>query len=516
MWDYLTWLGIPEEELTWFTENPGAPDIAGINHYVTSERFLDDRLNRYPASSHGGNGRHVYADVEAVRVCSEGVAGPKAIMKEFWTRYELPFAITEAHLGCTRDEQLRWFNEVWTAANELRAEGVAVEAVTAWSAFGAFDWNNLLTASNGSYEAGIFDLRAPSPRPTALAKMLQAITAGAEYDHPSLDASGWWHRFDRLSYPPVTRRIEGITTASVRRVNKQGNSSRALLIAGANGTLGSAFARTCEKRGLAYYLLSRQEMDIADQASVAGALDRYEPWAIVNAAGFVRVDDAEGEIEKCMRENTDGPEILARNCSEKGISLVTFSSDLVFDGEKKEPYLESDPTAPLSVYGKSKAEAEARVEASCPDALIIRTSAFFGPWDDFNFADSVLRSVTNGDLFHAADDVTISPTYVPDLVNATLDLLIDEEHGIWHLANDGQVTWAEFARRIAQHGGFDERLINSCANESLGLVARRPRFAALSSERGNLLPPLEQALNFYFRERKPFGGKTNRMRVGNG
>ena len=96
--------------MEWFLENQTSPELLGINHYITSERFLDQRLTRYPASLHGGNGRHSYADVEAVRVCSEGVAGPKAIMHEVWERYGLPLAITEAHLGCTREEQLRWLN----------------------------------------------------------------------------------------------------------------------------------------------------------------------------------------------------------------------------------------------------------------------------------------------------------------------------------------------------------------------------------------------------------------------
>ncbi len=148
--------------------------------------------------------------------------------------------------------------------------------------------------------------------------MLQAVTSGEAYDHPVLDSPGWWHRLDRLCYPPVPRRIDNVPT-SVRRLNRQGHSSRALLISGANGTLGRAFARVCEKRGLAYYLLSRQEMDIADPASVSSALDRYEPWGIVNAAGFVRVDDAEREVDRCMRENTTGPENLALRCAEKGI-----------------------------------------------------------------------------------------------------------------------------------------------------------------------------------------------------
>src|SRR3569832_249991 len=95
MWNYLRYLGVDEAELEWFLENPWPPDVLGINHYVTSERFLDERIERYPTCSHGGNGQHNYADVAAVRVCAEGTAGPRALLKEVWERYELPVAVTE-------------------------------------------------------------------------------------------------------------------------------------------------------------------------------------------------------------------------------------------------------------------------------------------------------------------------------------------------------------------------------------------------------------------------------------
>jgi dTDP-4-dehydrorhamnose reductase len=160
MWEYFRWLGIAEAELHWFLENQTPPEVLGVNHYVTSERFLDERTTRYPAPFHGGNGRHVYADVEAVRVCAAGVAGPAEILREAWERYRFPLAVTEIHLGCTREEQLRWFKEVWTAANELRSQQVDIRAVTAWATFGAFDWNSLLTCESGCYEPGVFDLRS--------------------------------------------------------------------------------------------------------------------------------------------------------------------------------------------------------------------------------------------------------------------------------------------------------------------------------------------------------------------
>lgn len=501
MWDYFRWLGVPQSDLEWFLDNRMAPDLLGINHYITSERFLDQRINRYPACFHGGNGRHRYADVEAVRVCSEGVAGPKAIISEVWNRYHLPLAITEVHLGCTREEQLRWLDEVWTAAVESRRRKIDIRAVTAWAAFGTFDWNSLLTSNDGCYESGVFDLRSQEPRPTALANWVRSISSGNEADHAILDSPGWWHRMDRLSYPPVTRREQGVST-SVRTVKTSGESSRPILITGATGTLGQAFARICGTRGLAYHLLSRGQLDISSQASVAAALNLYEPWAIINAAGYVRVDDAEGDVATCERENVTGPACLARECASRQLPLVTFSSDLVFNGLKGAPYIESDVTSPLNFYGYSKAAAEKGVLDDFPQALVIRTSAFFGPWDKFNFVHSVLNDLSLGRKVVAANDLSISPTYIPDLVSATLDLLIDGEHGIWHLANRGVVTWAELACLIAVKTGFDLTRVQGRPSQSMGFIAARPPFTALSSERGNFMPSLDDSLEAFLKDSK--------------
>jgi dTDP-4-dehydrorhamnose reductase len=277
-------------------------------------------------------------------------------------------------------------------------------------------------------------------------------------------------------------------------------ATRPLLITGATGTLGRAFARLCEIRGLSYCLLTRRELDIADAASIERALAEYEPWAIINAAGYVRVDDAEREPELCLRENLLGPTALARACASSQIALLSFSSDLVFDGQKQRPYVEGDRTAPLNVYGRSKAEADAAVLEAHPAALVIRTSAFFGPWDEYNFVTVALRTMLSGRAFVAANDAIISPTYVPDLVHASLDLLIDGERGLWHLANRGAVTWAELARTVADMAGLEPALVDARPTRSLGLTAERPSYSVLESERGHLLPSLEDALSRYFRE----------------
>jgi dTDP-4-dehydrorhamnose reductase len=274
-----------------------------------------------------------------------------------------------------------------------------------------------------------------------------------------------------------------------------------ILITGANGTLGRAFARLCKERGLDYRLLSRAEMDIADEDSIDRALAAYRPWALVNAAGYVRVDDAEADVDRCFRENAFGPALLASACAKDRISLVTFSSDLVFDGSQNAPYVETDPIAPLNIYGVSKAEAEKRVLDRHPGALVIRTSAFFGPWDEYNFISVAMRALRQGRTFLAAADVTVSPTYVPDLVNTTLDLMIDGESGIWHLSNAGAVTWATLVWRAAELAQIDPSPVQACRSEQLHFRAKRPTYSVLGSVRSSLMPPLDDALSRYFHRR---------------
>jgi dTDP-4-dehydrorhamnose reductase len=410
-------------------------------------------------------------------------------------------ALTEAHNGCTREEQLRWLVDVWHAAHDARRDGVDVRAVTAWALFGAYDWNSLVTHDAGYYEPGAWDVRGPTPRPTAIVALLQDLAAGREPDHPVLGSPGWWQQPTRFIYGvaiddaaadaprvPLPRRT---STAPTPR------SPRPLVITGAAGTLGQAFARLCELRGLPYRLLSRNEMDIAESAGVAAALQALHPWAVVNTAGYVRVDEAERDADTCLRSNAEGPAVLAAACAERGVPLLTFSSDLVFDGQQRTPYVESDAVAPLGVYGHSKALAEARVLETLPQALVVRTSAFFGPWDQHNFVTGALRALAAGHRVVAADDVVVSPTYVPDLVHAALDLLIDGERGVWHLANDGAVSWAELACRAAVLAGFDPAGVAAQPSATLGCAVPRPRWGVLGSERGQQLPSLDDALVRY-------------------
>jgi dTDP-4-dehydrorhamnose reductase len=208
----------------------------------------------------------------------------------------------------------------------------------------------------------------------------------------------------------------------------------------------------------------------------------------------VRVDAAEHEAERCFRENTHGAETVARACARLGIPYVTFSSDLVFDGQLGRAYIESDSVCPRGTYGASKAEAERRVARVWPQALVIRTSAFFGPWDRYNFVYAVLRALAAGQRIEASDAIYVSPTYVPDLAHGVLDLLIDGATGVWHLTNQGELSWHELAARAARAAGVASASLCRSRGGGSGVTA-------LTSERGLILPRVDGAIDRYVRER---------------
>ena len=488
-WDRLKWMGLTDRVRA-ITDDPCPPDVIGVNYYLTSERYLDHRLHRYPPHTHGGNAAQRYADVEAVRVLEPGPLGLERLLEMTWERYGLPIAVTESHNGCTRDEQMRWTYEAWIACERLRERGVPIQAVTAWALLGGYDWDRLLTAEFGNYECGAIDVRTGTPRPTGVVGMLRTLATGEGELSPVLSQPGWWRREIRHEYPTI--KVPADVKLSSPVVLK--GACAPILITGRTGTLGQAFAGGCELRALEHVLTDRQRLAIDDPASVAEALDALKPWAVVNTAGWVRVDDAEGDPEGCLRANTAGAVELARACAARDIRYLTFSSDLVFDGTKGSPYVESDAPSPLNAYGRSKAEAERLVLEAGGRSLVARTAAFFSPYDVHNFAVWVRDELRAGRRVRAASDSVVSPTYVPDLVRSALDLLIDGDTGVWHLVNAGAVSWAEFAMRVAEVLNLDPRMVDPTPSAEMGWCARRPANAALATERGQLLPTLDSAL----------------------
>jgi dTDP-4-dehydrorhamnose reductase len=494
MWHYLIdHTSLNADDLHWYTDNPCPPDIMGINYYATSDRYLDENWSFYPYVNRGSNGRHEYADVESVRT-PQGLAGYSNLLTALWARYQRPLAITEVHLNCTREEQVRWLEQCHQSLTALKQDGLPIYAMTVWALLGAFNWQCLLTQNTGCYEPGAFDLRSPAPRPTMVCDWIRQKTQLTPYTHPVLSQPGWWARPEGQLYPkqPIN------DTKNVPYRQAASSTEKPLLITGATGTLGNAFARLCQLRGLPYVLTSRSTMDLSDYAAIEKQLDTLKPWAVINAAGYVRVDDAEQDNQACFHANVNGPVHLATACHHYGLPLVHFSTDLVFDGLKKQPYVETDVTAPLNYYGYCKRLAEKRVLEILPKALLVRTGGFFGPWDAHNWVTTSLTALKAGKAVILPSDCISSLTYVPDLVNTTLDLLLDNETGLWHLTNDSPgLSWYELVKQAARLCQIPLITLHPGFTKDMHWRAKRPPYCLLTSEKAYLMPGIANALTRY-------------------
>jgi dTDP-4-dehydrorhamnose reductase len=200
---YLVRGGAKARDLDLLARDPEPPDLLGIHHYPTSDRFLDHRLARYPEWTHGGNRQRAYADVELLRVLGHERDGLREAALAAWTRYRLPMALTEVHIGGPIADRRAWWWDAVHTADRLVSGGVDLRAVTAWSAFGSWEWPSLLTRVEGHYEPGLFDTRRRPPRATLLASDVAAAVAGNRRMPRQV---GWWRRPTRVLYPPVALR----------------------------------------------------------------------------------------------------------------------------------------------------------------------------------------------------------------------------------------------------------------------------------------------------------------------
>lgn len=299
LWRRLCGFGL-EDRLRRIADRPCPPDVIGVNHYLTSDRFLDHRLQRYPRHLHGSNGQRAFADTEAVRVLDPPPPGLRGVLQEAWARYHIPLAVTEIHNGCTREEQMRWMAEAWQTAGALRQQGVDVQAVTSWALLGSKGWNTLLTGP-GTYEPGVYDVSSGAPEPTAMVDLLRSLVADGGR-HPVSANAGWWRRPIRLVHPAVPRPapMRDRTTFPA-----QGADTPPLLLIGEDV---SPLVAACQNRGMAFQAIGSPGQD--DPADIDALLSR-RPWAIVTMCAA-------------------GPN-LARACAAQSIPIVHASGAIGVD-----------------------------------------------------------------------------------------------------------------------------------------------------------------------------------------
>jgi len=229
-------------------------------------------------------------------------------------------------------------------------------------------------------------------------------------------------------------------------------------------------------------------------------------------AAYHDTNAAETDPARTFAVNAVGAFYVARACAAHGKKLVFASTDYVFgrDATRTTPYVESDPTGPVNVYGVSKAAGEDLVRAVCENHLIIRTSNLFGGASarkGWTFPEMVVHRATAGEALKVVSDQVMSPTYVPDLVVATLDLLERDARGIVHLSNSGECSWYDYARRILDLMGIRHPVM-ACRGADFPSPAQRPAYSAMASERlaEYDLPPMrpwEKALEAYVRDLRP-------------
>jgi dTDP-4-dehydrorhamnose reductase len=251
------------------------------------------------------------------------------------------------------------------------------------------------------------------------------------------------------------------------------NVTSTILVLGRNGQVARELAKVGAPDGHVLSFAGREDFDLADGRDPRALFDRHAPVAVINAAAYTAVDKAESEPDAAFALNRDAPAAFARACAERGVPFVHFSTDYVFDGLKPEPYVEDDPIAPQSVYGRSKAEGEAAVTAAGGRAVILRTAWVYSAFGA-NFVKTMLRLAETRDELNVVDDQLGRPTWADDCARGALHVARsmmagdDKASGVFHLSGAGDATWADFAEAI-----FDE---------SAARGGRRPKVGRITTE----------------------------------
>lgn len=275
-----------------------------------------------------------------------------------------------------------------------------------------------------------------------------------------------------------------------------------IMVTGASGQLGRAVMRAVRARGMEVWGVSTADFDLTDAAAVNAAVLAERPDAVIHCAAYTAVDLAESEPARCMAVNAAGTMNLARAAAQVKAKLLYVSTDYVFSGEGDQPHETEERPGPLNVYGLSKWQGEEAVRALCTRFFIVRTSWVFG-LEGRNFVRTMLRLGRSQQTVRVVDDQIGAPTYAEDLAVLLAEMIRTERYGMYHAANEGCCSFADFAAAIMRASGSSCR-VEPIRSEEYPSAARRPLNSRLSmrslDENGfRRLPMWEDALTRFLR-----------------
>ena len=276
-----------------------------------------------------------------------------------------------------------------------------------------------------------------------------------------------------------------------------------VLVTGAEGQLGWDVLRELDRRSVPCRGVDREDFDLTDGDAVKAYVQEYAPDVIVHCAAYTAVDQAEREPEVCAQVNGDGTMNVVRAALSVGAKMVYISTDYVFSGEGEKPWEEDDPYDPKNVYGLSKLQGEMAVRSLMKRYFLIRTSWVFGLHGK-NFVRTMLRLGRDKAEVRVVDDQIGSPTYSADLARVICDMISTEKYGIYHVCNEGWMSWAQFSRMIMTARRLPCRVVPVPSAE-YPTPARRPLNSRMSTRKMKdagfaPMPTVEDALNRYLRE----------------
>ncbi|MBN3032684.1 MAG: dTDP-4-dehydrorhamnose reductase [Candidatus Saganbacteria bacterium] len=258
-----------------------------------------------------------------------------------------------------------------------------------------------------------------------------------------------------------------------------------IMIVGADGQLGSDLCRVVPSAE--QIPLTVREIDVTDRERTAAAVAKYAPQAVINTAGYHRVDDCEDHAREAFAVNALGAKYLAEACRAAGAALMHISTDYVFAGEKQAPYTESDAPGPQTLYGISKLAGEFCVRYLLKEHFIVRTAGLYGRAGCLgkgggNFVENMIRLAKSRPELKVVTDEIVSPTYTRDLARKLYELAGGAEYGLYHIVNHGRCSWYDFTVKIFEL--LNEKVtVKPALAAEFPAKAKRPRYSALANAR---------------------------------